>query len=235
MHPIIKRSLKSRTLASLPLTRGLWRALRRLASKAPAERYLAEHPEPKLHVGCGGYYIEGWLNADIDLRRKVDIFLDARRPLPFEDDRFHLVFAEHLIEHITFAEARRFCSELRRVLRPGGVVRLSTPDLRFLLGYYEDASAEAEQYTEYHSREFLRTDLRSKALVVSNFFYDFGHRVIYDWELLEGLLREAGFHQIERRRAGESPHAELKGIERHGRDYPFNEQESMVAEAVKPG
>ena len=83
------------------------------------------------------------------------------------------VFAEHLIEHLTFAEDRRFCSEVYRTLRPGGVVRLSTPDLQFLVRYYEDESAESQAFTEYHTTEFLRLDVRSRALVVSNFFYDF--------------------------------------------------------------
>lgn len=234
MHPALRRTLKSRTLASFPLTRRLVYRLRCLASKLPMKQYLRDHREPKLHVGCGRYRIEGWLNADIDLRHEADIFLDAREPLPFEADQFRFVFAEHLIEHLTFAEGRRFCSEVYRALWPGGVVRLSTPDLQLLVRYYEDESAESQAFTEYHTKEFLRLDVRSRALVVSNFFYDFGHRLIYDWDLLERLLREAGFERIERCRVGESSHPDLRGIEHHGRDYPFNEYESMVVEAVKP-
>ncbi|MEE8219976.1 MAG: hypothetical protein V3R43_04990, partial [bacterium] len=129
---------------------------------------------------------------------------------------------------------RRFCSEVYRTLWPGGVVSLSTPDLQFLVRYYEDESAESQAFTGYHTTEFLRLDVRSRALVVSNFFYDFDHRLIYDWDLLVRLLQEAGFVSVERRRVGESSHHELRGIEQHGRDYPFNEYESMVAEAVKP-
>ncbi|MFQ5893806.1 MAG: methyltransferase domain-containing protein [Nitrospinota bacterium] len=234
MHPVFRRSLRSRTLAAFPLTRALVRRLRGLASKPRIEQYLRDSREPKLHVGCGRYYLEGWLNADIDLRCPVDIFLDAREPLPFEAQQFQFVFAEHLIEHLTFEEGRRFCREVYRILRPGGVVRLSTPDLQFLLRYYDEPSAEAHAYTEYHTEEFLRLDVRSRALVISNFFYDFGHRLIYDWDLLAGLLREAAFERIERLPVGESPYPELRGIEQHGRDYPFNVQESMVVEAVKP-
>ena len=235
MNPLVRWFLSSRTLASFPLTSGVMRQLRRRASRSVAREYLRSNREPKLHVGCGRYRLEGWLNADLDFQQNVDILLDARRRLPFEDDTFLFIFAEHLIEHLSFAEGRGFCREVYRVLRPGGVVRFSTPDLRFLLRYYEDSSEAARKYTEYHTREFLREKTHSKALVISNFFYDFGHRVIYDWELLEGALLEAGFGEIERRQVGESPHSELRGIEQHGRDYPFNEAESMVAEAVKPG
>lgn len=235
MDSISWRLLGSRSLALHPLTRAAQRWMRRRAARLKSDRYLAESSEPKLHVGCGPYSLEGWLNADIDLKRgNVDIFLDAREPLPFEEGQFHFVFAEHLLEHLGFDEGRRFLKEVSRVLKPGGVVRISTPDLEFLLRYYSDSSHEADRYTEYHGREFLRTEVRSRALVVSNFFYDFGHRVIYDWDLLVKVLEEAGLRGVERRQVGESPHEALRGIEQHGSDYPFNVEESMVAEAVKP-
>jgi predicted SAM-dependent methyltransferase len=235
MNPLRWRIMKSKTLAAHPLTRGAILGLRQVVSRSQAKRYLQQCPEPKLHVGCGRYSLEGWLNADINLdHSNIDIFLDARDHLPFEDDQFQFVYAEHLIEHLTYDEGRRFCKEVFRILRPGGVMRISTPDLQFLLRYYADHSEIAEEFTEYHTREFLRADVRSRALVLSNFFYDFGHRIIYDWDLLVELLREAGLQRVERRRAGESSYPELRGIEQHGRDYPFNEEESLVVEAEKP-
>lgn len=227
--------MSSRRLASHPLTRGAVRWLRRRDSRSTSERYLLESKEPKLHVGCGRYSLEGWLNADIELRhRNVDIFLDAREPLPFEDGKFRFVFTEHLLEHVSFDDGRRFLKEVGRVLRPGGVVRISTPDLEFLLRYYSDSSPAADEYTDYHGREFIRKEVRSRAMVISNFFYDFGHRLIYDWDLLVRVLEEAGFRGVERRQVGESPHEALRGVEQHGHHYPFNVEESMVAEAVKP-
>lgn len=234
MNILSRWPFKSRTLASSRLTKGPIGWLRRFVSRHLATQYLRSNPETKLHVGCGPCYLEGWLNADIDLRQRVDIFLDAREPLPFEANQFQFVFAEHLIEHLSFDEGRRFCREVYRVLRPGGVLRLSTPDLQFLINYYEDPSEAAKAYTEYHTREFLRETVESKALVISNFFHDFGHRIIYDWELLVRLLREEGFLKIERRQVGESPHPQLRSIERHGDHYPFNGEESMLLEAVKP-
>lgn len=235
MNPLHWRIIKSGTLATHPLSRGALHWLRQVVSRSVIKRYLSQYSEPKLHMGCGRYSLEGWLNADINLdHNSVDIFLDARDPLPFEDDRFQFVFAEHLIEHLTFDEGRRFCKEAFRILRPGGVLRISTPDLQFLLSYYADSSEAADKFTEYHTEEFLRMDVRSRALVISNFFYDFGHRVIYDLDLLGELLREAGFQRIERRQVGESPYPELRGIEQHGSDYPFNAEESQVVEAEKP-
>jgi SAM-dependent methyltransferase len=61
---------------------------------------------------------------------------DIRRPLPFPDDTFDAVYALHIIEHLTPEEASRFVAEIFRVLRPGGIVRVSTPDLESAVKAY---------------------------------------------------------------------------------------------------
>lgn len=61
---------------------------------------------------------------------------DIRRPLPFPDGTFDSVYALHIIEHLTPEEASRFVAETRRVLRAGGILRLSTPDLESAVRAY---------------------------------------------------------------------------------------------------
>ena len=48
-------------------------------------------------------------------------------PPPFEDARFAAVFAGEIIEHLV--DTRRFLDELHRVLRPGGLLVVATPNL----------------------------------------------------------------------------------------------------------
>ena len=62
-------------------------------------------------------------------------------PLPFEDASFAAVFAGEIIEHLVDTTA--FLDEVRRVLSPGGIVVLTTPNLaslenrlRLLVGRY---------------------------------------------------------------------------------------------------
>jgi SAM-dependent methyltransferase len=61
---------------------------------------------------------------------------DSCRPLPFPEDTFDSVYALHIIEHLTPEEGREFVAEVFRVLRPGGIFRVSTPDLEGIVRAY---------------------------------------------------------------------------------------------------
>ena len=57
------------------------------------------------------------------------------------------VMAEHFIEHISFADAVKFLAEVRRLLKPGGTLRLSTPDLAIYAAAFFDP---AQRFYQEH-------------------------------------------------------------------------------------
>jgi SAM-dependent methyltransferase len=61
---------------------------------------------------------------------------DVRKPLLYPDETFDAAYALHVIEHLTPAEGRSFVNELYRVLKPGGILRISTPDLENIARSY---------------------------------------------------------------------------------------------------
>lgn len=86
----------------------------------------------------GGYHaVDGWLNADLIAG---DIYLDATKRLPLPDGCFGFIFAAQFIEHVSLRDGRRFSEECYRILRPGGVIRLSSPDLDRLVDVYGDGN-----------------------------------------------------------------------------------------------
>ena len=95
--------------------------------------YLRQHGPKKLHLGCGQNAIPGWLNTDYYPRRQDILHLDATKPFPLPAESFDYVFSEHMIEHITYHDGLTMLKESRRVLKPGGRIRISTPDLKFLI------------------------------------------------------------------------------------------------------
>jgi SAM-dependent methyltransferase len=199
-------------------------------------RYFAYESDPKLHVGCGGHLLEGWLNTDLStLNRRKIVYLDARKKLPFRDNQFHFIFNEHFISTVTLEEAARFIAECYRVLKPGGVLRTATAGLPFLLELFESRDPRYRDYVRWATDEFLGVSDYSPCLVINNLFYGFGYKFIYDPETLTSMLYRARFSRVVPARVGESSHPELRSLEGHGKCIPseFNELETFILEASK--
>jgi predicted SAM-dependent methyltransferase len=132
--------------------------------------------------------------------------------------------------------------ECYRILKPGGTIRLATPDLSVLLGlYHNESSAGGDNYIRWITDEYMDdmddNKIYRPAFVINNAFRMWGHRFLYDKELLEIALRQAGFVNIVSCRYKESSDKNLRGIELHGKNAGNEdtvEFETMVFEAKRP-
>src|SRR5947209_8441778 len=106
-----------------------------LVRRRVIDEYLASTDEPSLHLGAGPKRISGWLNTDLI---SGDAYIDIERPLPFADVALAYAFCEHVIGALSETGAGALLRELHRVLRPGGVLRIATPDLQKLIAVYDD-------------------------------------------------------------------------------------------------
>lgn len=78
--------------------------------------------EIKLNIGAGPTIIPGW--TPIDRRFGTEAF-----PLPqYADDSVDEIRCSHMLEHLSFRDVPKALEEWKRVLRPGGRIRLSVPD-----------------------------------------------------------------------------------------------------------
>jgi len=208
-------------------------------------RYLETHAVRQLQIGAGPNALDGWLNADFTPQRPSDIFMDATRAFPLPANSFDFIFSEHMIEHVTFSQGRQMIAECYRVLKPGGRIRIATPNLEQIVGLRTAIpSMEQRQYLSWamanHVSGALETDRRDDlyrpAYVINNFFWDFGHYFVYDRETLVATLSSAGFLDAVECEPGESTVRDLCGLESHGAliGEEFNRFETMVVEARKP-
>ena len=202
--------------------------------------YLARHEIRKLQLGAGVNREDGWLSTDIDSRHDEVLEVDASEPLPFPDDSLDFIFAEHMIEHIAYRPGQRMLRQCLRVLRPGGVLRLATPDLARLIGVYRgDAGPDGEHYLQHAFERWLKGRPHPHpAFLLNHNLRAWGHLFVYDEDLLTRALGEAGYVDITRCELGESAHEALRGMERHGTHNKISPRavrfETMIIEATKP-
>ena len=79
-----------------------------------------------LHIGCGDNVLpKPFIN--IDSRKKKGVLNLKAYPLKFKDNSFDLVYASHILEHFNKVKVLKVLKEWVRVLKPGGVLRISVP------------------------------------------------------------------------------------------------------------
>jgi predicted SAM-dependent methyltransferase len=206
------------------------------SDRAQIDQYLNEHPTRKLHLGCADNCLEGWLNSDRLPPSKQVIYIDATRTMPFPDDTFDYVYSEHMIEHVPYPGGRHMLEECHRILKPGGKVRISTPDLAFVIGLYQNAKSELQERYIKWSTETLdnQAPLCSDTFVINNFVRSWGHSFIYDEKVLRYTLERAGFKDVVRCALRESSDEALRNLENDKRmPDGFLMLESLILEGTK--
>jgi 2-polyprenyl-3-methyl-5-hydroxy-6-metoxy-1,4-benzoquinol methylase len=139
-------------------------------------RYVGGPGRRVLDLGCRygaltRVYVEGNEVVGIDVDRealaeaaKLGIethWADLDEPLVFGDERFDVVVAGELLEHLRFPD--RLAAEAWRVLRPGGFFAGSVPNtyrlksrLRFLLGHPPEFADDPTHLRAFAGRDVLR-------------------------------------------------------------------------------
>lgn len=145
--------------------------------------------ELKLHIG-GTEAHPDWTILDIELRPEVDIVADASDLSEFEDNSVSAIYSSHVLEHFYYHidnQIGKVLKEWHRVLKPGGQLMLSVPDLRLVTWLYQHPYLSAQE----------RMGLMSVMFGGQKNIYDV-HKVGFDGDLLAYFLQEAGFKQMER-------------------------------------
>lgn len=147
---------------------------------------LADEPL-RLHIG-GEEAKPGWKILNIQAAPVVDYVGDCTDLSRFDTESVEEIYASHVLEHLGYAEKLpRALSEFHRVLKKGARARISVPDMDVLCRLFLEAQPRTSD----------------RILIMRTLFggqvdpYDF-HYVGLSFDILSGLLSDAGFSHTER-------------------------------------
>jgi predicted SAM-dependent methyltransferase len=206
-----------------------------------------------IHAGTGRRLEHGWFNTDRNPIRDRggreaevgrlslvdgDLYFfrhDSTEPYPVANGSFDWAYSEHFIEHLTLEEGIAWLSEIGRLLRPGGLVRVTTPDLgRYIKAYVDEADPFYEENRKVLGalRRFQDREVPDRrGWMVNNIFYNWQHRWIYDFGELKHALVSAGFDSgsVSRRSFSHGAIQEVARLDMPGRAF-----ETIYVEASRP-
>lgn len=174
-----------------------------------------------LHLGCGDHKLPApWENYD----HKIDL----REDLPFPNEHVQYVFAEHVIEHLSFRDGIHFLTECHRILNKGGVLRFSFPDMT-KIGV--DALPLYAKHLKTHTGKTVR-NIQDVWLSIAT---DWGHRSVWTADVARRLIPSLGFDSLTLPSYGKSMYSNLSGIDgRHlSEGLELAQAETTIVEAVK--
>lgn len=137
----------------------------------------------KVQFGSGGTRLEGF-------DQNHDAEVPIEQPLPYADDSVEMVVLSHTLEHVSAPDALAFLTECQRILRPGGIARITCP----IIGQWLDRN---------HAIDLCRNH---------------GHKIILNEQSMRDLFWMAGFSPQQVRRVDYDPrydtHANVIGREK---------------------
>jgi predicted SAM-dependent methyltransferase len=157
----------------------------------------------RVNVGAGPNCMmpDGWINVDIRKFPNIDKVMDVTEDWEFRELEY--VLGEHFLEHLSLSNAIKFLSNAGNSLKVGGKIRLSTPNLEWVVKTHFDLLGKDEE------------KLVNDTLKTNRAFHGWGHHFLWSNAFLMYVLEEMGYENIESFKYGHSNDPSLNGLEKH--------------------
>jgi SAM-dependent methyltransferase len=143
----------------------------------------------RLNWGCGGHTRPGWINSDQKEGPGIDLVCDVADGLPLETDGIDYVVSIHALPEVPYDRIVPVLRELRRVLKPGGILRLGLPDLLKGVKAYERGDRDYFLVPDEDARSL------GAKLITQLIWYGYS-RTPFTREFIEEMLLKAGFSRV---------------------------------------
>ena len=141
----------------------------------------------KLNIGCGGNPLKDYINIDQDSLEQIrkrypekkfedDLILKNHDifNLPFDDSTVDEIKSDSLIEHLNFIQEKKFFTEIKRVIKVGGRLEISTPDFEMAVKQWLAAKDDW--------KDFFRDD--DEAIKQNHWFGNYNNKPNNRWGYL---------------------------------------------------
>jgi len=155
-----------------------------------------------INIGCGDAILEGCVNSDVapTFGGMIRLF-KGRQALGdrvfinvlYSDKHLNSVadgiIFSHVLEHLPPHLAIPALKNIKKMLKPGGILRISVPDLTL----YDQPNIPRNQ------------NFKTRIIAKNSLIYGWGHKFMYNSDLLKALLGHCGFKKIQSVQANEGP------------------------------
>jgi predicted SAM-dependent methyltransferase len=138
----------------------------------------------KLHLGCWHRYIPGFIHVDLCELPHIDYKSNIDKLPMFKDNSVSLIYSSHAIEYFDRDEVINVLTEWHRILCPGGILRLSVPDLEALIKIYTISGDIKNILGPLYGK------MKIKTKECETLMY---HKTVYDENSLSEILKKVGF------------------------------------------
>ena len=141
----------------------------------------------KLNIGCGGNPLKDYINIDQDSLEQIrkrypekkfedDLILKNHDifNLPFDESTVDEIKSDSLIEHLNFIQEKKFFNEIKRVIKVGGRLEISTPDFEMTVKQWLAAKDDW--------KDFFRDD--DEAIKQNHWFGNYNNKPNNRWGYL---------------------------------------------------
>ena len=114
------------------------------------------------NIGSGSFSHPAWTNIDLPSKwyegqqaNNIDIELDlmSLKAIPIDNNIAEIVYSSHTIEHISNDAVQNMFNEVYRILKKGGIFRVTTPNIDLDYRAYKDND---KHYYYFYTSEWIR-------------------------------------------------------------------------------
>lgn len=160
-------------------------------------------------------------------RKNNILYGDATKRLPVPNESCDALYSSHMLEHLDRHAVSRFFKESVRILKPGGILRISVPDISKRVEQYKK-SGDADTFIESTllCDDYINTFTKRLIYLLIGTRH---HRWMYDGNSLSRLFQINGFTSIKVMQPGQTSIKNYQPL-----DLYEKAEESVFVEGEKP-